>query len=295
MRLETNEAELVVSRHGGCVLAYRYLRNGNPLDLLRPWAGPSEDTPDPLESANFPLIPYSNRIEAGRFRFDGTRYQTPLNFGDHPHSIHGIGWTSLWEVTETSPSSATLEISHDGSVWPFPFHAVQRFRLNGARLHHALTLTNTGTLPMPAGLGIHPYFPRHSGARLQAEVSHVWQTDPTCLPTQRIPCPAEWTLSSGADPDHLNCDNQFEPWDGKAVIDWPKDGSSLTMEASTDLDRLVVYAPAGENFFCVEPVSHMTDAFNRTANGSPIAETGMRVLGPGETWQVEIRFSPGDL
>ena len=27
--------------------------------------------------------------------------------------------------------------------------------------------------------------------------------------------------------------------------------------------HLIVYTPPGEDFFCVEPVSHMTDAINR--------------------------------
>ena len=63
----------------------------------------------------------------------------------------------------------------------------------------------------------------------------------------------------------------------------------MTMTATGQLSFLVVYTPAGEDFFCVEPVSNCTDAFNLAAQGR--ADTGMRVLPPGETMHTTITFT----
>ena len=67
---------------------------------------------------------------------------------------------------------------------------------------------------------------------------------------------------------------------------------ALEMTAAGDLDRLVVFAPYGGDFFCAEPVSHIVDAFNWTADGMPPQDSGMRILAPGELWQVWMHLRP---
>ncbi len=289
IRIRNSSAEARIGLAGGCLLNYAWRSATKLFDLLRP--APAGEV-DPRDAASFPLLPYSNRIKNGRFRFAGQDYRLPLNFGDHPHSIHGIGWQSRWHVLHWSETEAVLGLDHGGDIWPFPFSATQSFTLDGDALKHEIAVTNKANTAMPVGLGMHPYFPRHGGAMLTADVTHVWMTDDTCIPTERVPCPDHWQLSEGVQVERLLSDNQFEPWSRTAHIVWPKDGVAVTLSASDDLTRLVVYAPDGENFFCVEPVSHMTDAFNRTAAGSPADQTGMRVLQPGERWSVWMRLTP---
>jgi aldose 1-epimerase len=283
-----DEAGLAVATSGGCVLSYTVGR----FDILRPLDGPANGPFAPGDTASFPLVPYSNRIRDGRFAFNGRDYRLPLNFGDHPHSIHGVGWQARWTLADRSDDAILLGLDHDGEGWPFAFRATQSFALEGATLRQEMSITNTSGGPAPAGLGFHPYLPRHRGARLTADVAGVWLTDGTCLPTARVPCPEEWDLRRGAYVDALGCDNQFEPWDGQARIVWPADGMAVDLAASADLDRLVVYAPPGEDFFCVEPVSHMTDAVNHAARGLSPDAAGLRVLEDGETWTVWMRLSP---
>ena len=293
--INTDTARLAVTLHGGCILAYRLEDGTGGFDILRPPAGSGNGPPAPTDTASFPLVPYSNRISAGRFRFGGQDHRLPLNFGDGPNSIHGVGWQSRWNLRRQAGDEIVLDLRHDGDGWPFPFHASQRFTLDGAALHHELAVTNVSGRPMPAGLGLHPYFPRHRGARLTADVTHVWLTDEQCLPTERVSCPDQWNLRQDADVDALKCDNQFEPWRGPARIVWPADGVGVELDASDDLERLVVFAPDGADFFCVEPVSHMTDAFNHDLRGLSREEAGMRVLEDGETWRVWMRLTPAVL
>ena len=61
------------------------------------------------------------------------------------------------------------------------------------------------------------------------------------------------------------------------------------MTAEPPLDFLVVYTPPGRPFFCVEPVSHVTDAFNLAA--AERGDTGARALERGETLRAVVRLS----
>src|SRR5215469_17049920 len=54
---------------GGAVVPYWIERGAEPWELLRRFAGPGPIAP--FESAAFALVPYSNRIRAGQFRFQG--------------------------------------------------------------------------------------------------------------------------------------------------------------------------------------------------------------------------------
>ena len=84
-------------------------------------------------------------------------------------------------------------------------------------------------------------------------------------------------------------DVTYTGWSRSAVIRWPEWNASLTLEADAPLDFLIVYTPPGEDYFCVEPVSSCTDAFNlcRTRD-----DTGIIALAPGATQNVAARFTP---
>jgi aldose 1-epimerase len=62
------------------------------------------------------------------------------------------------------------------------------------------------------------------------------------------------------------------------------------MTAESPLDYLVVFTPPGRSFFCAEPVSHVTDAFNLAEAGR--ADTGRQVLEPGATIEAAITLVP---
>jgi aldose 1-epimerase len=243
----------------------------------------------PGERACFPLVPYSNRIRDGRFRLGARDVALPLNFGDHPHSIHGHGWQAAWDVLESAPDRLLLSYRHSADEWPWAYAARQAFQLGVGGLAITLELENQSDSDMPAGIGLHPYFPLRD-ARLSAEVAGVWLTDDEVMPTERVSPPECWDLSGGAAVPGMAIDNGFDGWDGRAQIEWPESDAGLTIVAESPLINLVVFAPPGGDFFCVEPVSHMTDAFNLAARG--MAETGMRVLAPGETLSAGVTFSP---
>ena len=141
---------------------------------------------DVLQSASFALVPYANRIAHGRFDHGGRSWQLPLNFGAHPHALHGVGWQACWNVTSHCPDAVVLCHEHDGGPgWPWPYVAEQRIDLVTDVVTFELTVVSRAETPMPVGLGFHPAFPVSSGTVLRTNVGAVWLTDADQLPTGR--------------------------------------------------------------------------------------------------------------
>jgi aldose 1-epimerase len=116
-------------------------------------------------AACYPLVPYSNRLGYRRFRFQGHDYTTAPNFGDSPHSVHGVAWQRPWELLRSGATSAELRYVHvPDAHWPFAFECMQRFVLGEDTLEVHAVLANSGAVAQPGGLGWHPYFPRRSAA-----------------------------------------------------------------------------------------------------------------------------------
>lgn len=238
--------------------------------------------------ASFPLVPYSNRIAHGRFDFAGTGHQLALNFGDHPHAIHGIGWQSAWSVEAVAADSARLSLTHSADVrWPFAFRATQDFVLTEDTLTVGMAIENTGADPAPAGLGLHPFFPTVHAPALHFDADSVWTNGADHLPAERIAVPDAWDHTGGRRVGSAALDNCFAGWRRRADIAWAPPGAILSIEASDVFTHLIVFTPPGADFFCVEPVSHMNDALNRTAS---VADHGMHTLAPGEALAGTVRF-----
>jgi aldose 1-epimerase len=235
------------------------------------------------QAAMYPLVPYSNRLGYRRFRWRGHDYTTRANVDDSPHSLHGIGWQRPWRIVSSSVLEVVLEHSHEADAdWPFAFVARQYFSLNADSFSVRMQLTNTAAIEQPAGLGWHPYFVKRARSRLHIELSHRWDTDPTLLPTRKVAQP-------GIDSDlsHLDFDNCFEGWRGPARI---RD-ERFSLQLASSLPYLVVYTPPAHDYFCVEPVSHVSNAVHMA---DPAAH-GLVALAPGATLEAWMRLDVGVL
>lgn len=274
---------------GGSITALRWAHPaGGVIDLLRP-AGPASIAKGDIEAAAcFPLTPFSNRVRNGRFTFESREIVLPANTSE-PHTQHGHGWQRPWHVAKTATDRAVLCLTHAAGDWPFDYVMEQRFELSGGALHIELMARNDSNRAMPYGFGLHPYFPRTPKCRLTAEVSGFWETDDEVMPVRHTSPPAALDPTNGLPVAEKTMDNAFTGWRGKAVIDWPEQRAQLIMGASAVLGVLVVYIPPGEDYFCAEPVSNATDAFNLVHERS---DTGMLVLQPGARVSATVTLTP---
>jgi len=280
--LEQGGFELEVSPELGGAIT-RFAVRGN--NVLRP---APRNPASVLEAGCFPLVPYANRIANGTFRFEGRECRLPLNFGEHPHSLHGHGWQTGWRVESISRAQATLAFDHAADAWPWAYSAEETVSLGADTLQIKLSLRNRDTKPMPFSLGLHPYFPRSAGSRVTAAVTGMWQAGATMIPTEHVEGSRLIDLARGVVVAQAPfVDNAFTGWRSTARIEQPDDGLAVSLEASPECRFLHVFIPTGASYFCAEPVTAMPNAFNRP---EPPEVTGARVLAPGKTFAVEMRL-----
>jgi aldose 1-epimerase len=235
------------------------------------------------QSASYPLVPYSNRLGHRHFRWKGKEYTTAANFGDNPHSVHGVAWLRAWEVVSFGATELVLRYEHRADEhWPFPFEIEQRFILTPQQLGVQLMFTNTAGIAAPVGLGWHPYFPMRARSRLHIELSDRWESDATQLPTRKV-------AQHGIDDDvtHLDFDHCFEGWTGPAHIRDEK----FSLQLTSSLPYLVVYTPHDKDYFCVEPVSHVSNAIHM----ADPASHGLRTLEPGASTDAWMKLDVSSL
>ncbi len=232
-------------------------------------------------SASYPLVPYSNRIGHRHFRWKGHDYTTRQNFDDNPHSVHGVGWLRPWDIVSSNSVEVVLGLVHKADAdWPFDFEARQYFTLTPQSLRVEMVFTNTAAVAQPVGLGWHPYFPKRERSRLHIDLANRWDADAAELPVRKVAQPG-----IDSDVSHLDFDNCFDGWRGAARI---RD-ERFSLQLTSSLDYLVVYTPQSKPYYCVEPVSHLSNAIHMA---DPAAH-GLRTVAPGESTDAWMQLEIG--
>lgn len=267
---------LVSPRCGGSIARLWTAVDNGTVDLLRPASDAALAGDCAPDMGCFPLVPFSNRIAGGHFAFQGREIVLPADPGS-PHRIHGHGWSAPWQAERLSDDGVRLRYRHRADSWPWTYEATQTIELTQDGLSVLLELVNLSDTAMPAGIGLHPYFPKPPGTIVTARLETMWENDDTIVPRTRRSLPQELEFPAGVAMDGVVLDNGFTGWDGLAAIDWPDIGHRLTVRAEGPFGHLIIYAPPGESYMCLEPVSHMTDAVNRPE----IADNGLVTLPPG--------------
>lgn len=275
-----------VPSSGGSIAFGKVRIDGAWHDLLRPT--PPESLTRASETASYPLVPWSNRIRDGRFRWAGRTYQLRVNFADGT-AIHGTAMEYPWKVVDQTPTSIALEfVSRDvyGVNFPWTFDARFEYALVGDDFVWTYSVTNTDHETFPAGYGHHPYFLRSvagsAPVELQINVNQAYDLV-DCMPTAgpgAVRPEADFserrTLGTAFVDDCLT--GRTSPT--LATITYP-DAVAVDIVADASLPNVVLYIPEGKEFFALEPVSNANEAFNLEDQG--IHGTGMFLVQPGET------------
>jgi aldose 1-epimerase len=290
INLQAGELTLQLSPDcGGAITALRLAEPLGTVDLLRPASPQAIAARNALDTACYPLVPFSNRVKAGCYTFGGREFHMQPNLPGHPHPLHGHGWRAAWQVTEQDGHSAVLIFRYAGPDFPSAYTARQQFELSTHALRVTLALENTGPDPMPCGVGLHPFFPKPEGTRLQARLRTVWLATDDVIPVARVDTPERWDFSRIRALGDVVLDHCFGGWDKSAVIEWPALGLSLRITAEGPMQHVVIYVPSGQSFFCFEPVTNANDAFNLASRG--VQDIGLQVLQPGQVLSAGVTFA----
>ncbi len=263
---------LIAPGAGGAVMALEYQGR----NIMRPAPSVEAIKADPRQAACFPCVPWFGRLFGG-LDFDGRHYDLAptLPACDPAHALHGEGWINSWTVTSGTQTSLKIRFDHaqEADKFPFSFRAEQSFSV-GEAFEIDLSVTNTGDAPMPAGLGLHPFFPRHEKTRLRYSADRLWTPEPAGGGSFVAPLPAGYDFSGGT-PLAAAMDHTYIAWAGDTDIVNGRETINIQSNASF----LHIYAPADERFFCLEPVTHLPGKF------------GQEALRPAATMSIFCRIS----
>jgi aldose 1-epimerase len=104
------------------------------------------------------LIPWPNRLQDGRYNFDGQDHQLAIDDVEEQDAIHGLVRWVAWVVAERAEDWVVMEhVLHPRPGYPFTLALRVDYRLSDEGLRVRTTATNRGRVPCPYGTGNHPY------------------------------------------------------------------------------------------------------------------------------------------
>lgn len=110
------------------------------------------------------LAPWPNRLDGGRYTFDGVTAQAALDEPERSNAIHGLVRWLPWEQRSREASAVMAgRLLHPTPGYPFTLDLQVEYRLVDDGLVVTTSAANVGTGPLPFGLGFHPYLT--AGAR----------------------------------------------------------------------------------------------------------------------------------
>ncbi len=249
-------------------------------------------TPEDLEVAKFGksalLFPFPNRLDRGKYKWQGKTYQFPINNAATENAIHGFVRDEAFEVDYVflarDHASISCSFAYDGGrdYYPFPFILEIEFMLHDSgNFTVEVACRNSHTGAIPIGFGWHPYF------RLTERVDdHVLQL-PACeqvaIQERMIP-----TGKRNAFDDFLRkkpvgravldtCFRVSKP-EGAYKLVLENKGQRLKVQASArQFPYFQVFTPPHRSSVALEPMSCNVDAFN---NGQ-----GLITLEPEKEWK----------
>jgi aldose 1-epimerase len=281
---------------------------GRALNLL--YADPALFADGRPTRSGFPILfPFPNRISDGRFVWNGKDYQLPCNDSTKANAIHGFACRLPWRVTGSGTDEhgawarGVFRCSVDAPdclpLWPADHEIEVTYRLGAGRLRIEADVRNPDRVPLPFGLGYHPYFTSQPSDLLRAPAKSYWVLD-SSLPTgDREPVSAGRDLNQPRPVGNLNLDDiltdlppaptEADGLRSRATLQGTD--FELTLLWSDVFRDMVVFTPPHRHAVCVEPYTCPTDAVNLAARG---LDVGWQVLPPGGRWSavVELRVTP---
>ena len=251
------------------------------------------------------LAPWPNRIDHGRYDFDGSSFQLELSEAARGNAIHGLTrWANWAPIGQTSDEITLAHLLHGRPGYPFCLELSISYSISAASgLQATVTARNAGSRQAPYGTGAHPYLttgePLIDPCELTLPAGRWLPADDRGIPSGppqditgtpfdfRSPRPIGGTSLDHALTD-LTRDEAGRAWA------WLASGSvRLGLWAGPGYDWLQVFTGDGlaadqrRRALAVEPMTCPPNAF---ATGA-----GLLVLAPGDSvshsWGIEVRQS----
>jgi galactose mutarotase-like enzyme len=259
--LSDDGVELLGQRHG--LQAYASDGKTMGIPILYPWANRLAGTSYTADGQTVTVTPGSNRVRPD----------------ENGLPIHGLlaGYPG-WRVRMQSANqlSVELDFGDDETLlagFPFPHLLTVHATVVEKTLSMRTTVTATAEWAVPLCFGFHPYLQLPNVARpdwrIDTPAMRHLALDQRGLPTGET---SPWSQTSEALDDRV-FDDGFDHVAGGAVFAVSGGGRRIEVHFDQGYPAAQIFAPAGEDVICFEPMAAPTDALRRG---------GYRMAQPGE-------------
>lgn len=250
-------------------------------DLLRTPDDAATHRDDPFFWGAYPLAPWCNRARADQHRIAGRVAELVPNFADGT-AIHGLVYAVPWQVDD----DGSIQVEAGGDhAWPWRFAVTLRSRVEDATLTLDYVLTNHSDGPMPAGLGLHPWFRQPLELRVPAERLYATNTD---SPSSPQPVNGELDLRDLAAPAPDLDATWTDLTEPVLELAWPWAGISARLEIEAPRPLVAVATPTDKGAAAIEPQTHGPDPLRRLAGDEPDAPV---LLPPGAQLRLGLHLT----
>ena len=283
----TQEYVDIIDGLGGNVTQLSLGKNGSLYPIIE---GPDENE---IASGNptyksTKLIPFPNRVENGRYTFNGKSYQLPINGGKN--AMHGLIFDKTMQVidTKTDQTQALIkfEYKYNGSLpgYPFKYDAIITYKLLKDKGFVCEThITNIDTVPLPMGDGWHPYFKTRGNVdKLQIKIPSIFRLEVReLIPTGKM-IPEKYPDAMIIGDTNYDTGFVLEEKEGKNATELYDRSLDLNLVIWQETGKwkynyLQIYIPDDRKSIAIEPMSCATNAFNN--------KIGLIVLEPGQSFK----------
>jgi aldose 1-epimerase len=273
-----------------------------------PYSSPGELKDKPVLMGNPFLAPWANRIDSDAYYVNGKKFLLNRELNNirsdgNRNPIHGLLLFANWTVKSLTAGERGAEATSRLEYWrnpdwmaQFPFaHSYEMtYRLRDGILEVETVIENHSTSAMPVSIGYHPYFQVNDAPRDGWKV-HLAAKESMVLSNLLIPTgetkPIRYSSPqplNGTQLDdvftHLVRDDQ-----GRAEFWVQGVKEKISVIYGPKYPIAVVYAPAGRDFICFEPMSGPTNAFNLAHRG---IYKDLQTIPPGSIWRESFWIKP---
>jgi aldose 1-epimerase len=119
------------------------------------------------------LAPWPNRIDNGRYSFDGAEFQLAVSEPAKSTAIHGLTRWANWTAVRHDADAVLLRCeAHGQQGYPFSVEIDASYQVDAeAGLRLTITARNRGSHPAPYGNGSHPYLYLEPGSIDECELT----------------------------------------------------------------------------------------------------------------------------
>ncbi|MBA3302794.1 MAG: aldose 1-epimerase [Acidimicrobiia bacterium] len=232
-------------------------------------------------ATGFPLLaPWANRLGARRYEVDGVAVDldgVDLHADEHGLPIHGTmtarpGWELLEHTEHIVIARYDVGAQPDLlASFPFPHRLVMEVRVDGRTLIHTTTLEATGERAVPVAFGYHPYF-RLPGLHRADVALRLPARQHLALDGRGIPTGAEQPEEAEDDPVGSRTFDDLYHLGADHLLALTGGGRRLVADFGPRYPFAQVFAPAGADYVCLEPMTAPTNAL--VAGGCPMVRPG---------------------